>query len=160
VRTLAAALLAALCLAACGDDSDDGGSAKKSDKPAETAAGTACFDSWNQNASADVKGYTLAGVSEKPTMGGTWKGSSFEASTEADGVTVRPGDCVVAQVTTTETEYVFVESSGASGGPKAWHSLEEDGTPLEKPAAAQLEGVVEAKLKGGFGAEGRFEPEG
>jgi hypothetical protein len=156
VRALAAILLAALALAGCGGDDepakDDG------EKRAQTGGGAACVDSWNANASPDVKGYTVAGVSERPTMAGTWKGSSFEGSTEADPVTVRPGDCVVAQVTTTETEYVFVESSPTGGGPKAWHNLEEDGTPLEKPTTAQLEGLVEVKLKG-YGPEGRLEQE-
>ena len=157
VRAVAAVLLATVSLAACGGD-DESSSDGDGEKRAQSGGGTACIDSWNAKASPDVKGYTVAGVSERPTMAGTWKGSSFEGATEADPVTVRPGDCVVAQVTSTETEYVFVESSGADGGPKAWHNLEEDGTPLEKPAAAQLEGVVNAKLKG-YGPEGKLEQE-
>jgi hypothetical protein len=154
VRALAAVLLSALALAACGDEE----SSDEPQNPAQAAGGTACLDSWNQNASPDVKGYTVAGVSERPTMAGTWKGSSFEGSTEAEPVTVRPGDCVVAQVTSTETEYVFVESSGPDGGPKVWHNLEDEGTPLAKPTAAQLDGVVNAKLVG-YGPEGKFEQE-
>ena len=158
VRVLAAALLAALSLAACGGDDDESAPKDSGEKRAQTAGGTACIDSWNAKASPDVKGYTVAGVSERPTMAGTWKGTSFEGSTETDPVTVRPGDCVVAQVTSTETEYVFVESSGADGGPKTWHNLEEEGTPLEKPTPAQLEGLVNAKLKG-YGPEGKLEQE-
>jgi hypothetical protein len=156
VRPLAATLLAVLALAGCGEEDSD--KPDKPDEPAKTAGGTACFDSWNENASPDVKGYTVAGVSERPTIAGTWKGASFEGSTEAEPVTVRVGDCVVAQVTTTETEYVFVESSGADGGPKAWHNLEEEGTPLAEPKEAQLDGVARAKLMG-YGPEGKFEEE-
>ena len=157
MRALAAILLAALALAGCGGDDDesaDGGGEQR----ARTAGGVACIDSWNAKASPDVKGYTVAGVSERPTIAGTWKGASFEGSTEADPVTVRVGDCVVAQVTTTETEYVFVESSGADGGPKAWHNLEEEGTPLAGPKEAQLEGVARAK-RVGYGPDGKFEEE-
>ena len=156
MRALPLALLTACAIAGCGGDDDE--SSGGGQERAQTAGGTACIDSWNAKASPDVKGYTVAGVSERPTMAGTWKGSSFEGSTEGDPVTVRVGDCVVAQVTTTETEYVFVESSGADGGPKAWHNLEEEGTPLAKPRPAQLEGVVQAKLKG-YGPEGRLEQE-
>lgn len=158
MRPLAAVLLATLALAGCGDDDDSPDKPDEPDTSAQTGGGTACFDSWNANASADVKGYTVAGVSERPTIAGTWKGDSFEGSTEADPVTVRVGDCVVAQVTTTETEYVFVESSGADGGPKAWHNLEEEGTPLAEPKESQLEGVSRAKLVG-YGPEGNFKPE-
>ena len=161
--SLAAALLAALTLAAGGGDDDNGGG----DEPTRTTGaeqtteasgggGAGCFESWNAKASPDVKGYTVAGVSEEDTMAGTYKGAEFEASTEGDTVTVKPGDCVVAQVTTTETEYVFVESAPSAGGAKAWHNLEEAGTPLAKPSAAQLEGMATAKLVG-YGPEGKFE---
>jgi hypothetical protein len=162
------ALLAVLALAACGDDDDgDEPATTGAGKPAEPAepaepvsgsGGAACFESWNAKASPDVKGYTIAGVSERDTMAGTYKGKAFEASTEGDGVTVKPGDCVVAQVTTTETEYVFVESAPTAGGPKAWHNLEDEGTPLAEPTEAQFEGLAKARLKG-YGPEGNFEPQ-
>ena len=156
-----AALLAALSLAACGGDDDNGGGepaqTSGGDETAQAAAGAACIESWNAKASPDVKGYTVAGVSEEDTMAGTYKGKAFEGSTEGDPVTVKPGDCVVAQVTTTETEYVFVESAPTAGGPKAWHNLEDEGSPLAKPSAALLDGLTTAKLKG-YGPEGKLEP--
>ena len=166
LTSLTAAVLATLSLAACGGD-DDGGdepaTTTGADKPAQTTeaqaatGGAACFESWNTKASPDVKGYTIAGVSEEESVAGNYKGKAFEASTEGDTVTVKPGDCVVGQVTTTETEYVFVESAPSAGGPKAWHSLEEEGTPLAEPSAAQLDGIAKARLKG-YGPEGNFEP--
>jgi hypothetical protein len=162
--TLLAALLAALSLAACGggDDSDSGGSDEParttgSDKPAAGGKGAACIESWNAKASPDVKGYTVAGVSERDTMAGIYKGEEFEGSTEADTVTVAPGDCVVAQVTTTETEYVFVESAPSPTRGKEWHNLEDEGTPLAKPGPAQLDDIATAKLQG-YGPEGKLVP--
>ncbi|HEX8052625.1 MAG TPA: hypothetical protein VF517_06505 [Thermoleophilaceae bacterium] len=160
-----AALLAALSLAGCGGDDESGSGGDRpaqrtgGDEPAQKAkGGAACIESWNANASPDVKGYTVAGVSEEDTMAGTYRGpEEFEAQTEAETVTVQPGDCVVAQVTSTETEYVFVESAPSPTRGKSWHNLEEEGTPLAKPGAAQLKDVVTAKLKG-YGPEGKLEP--
>jgi hypothetical protein len=161
---LLAALVAALSLAACGDDDDNGGDSPGpaatttgADEPAAAAGGAACIESWNEEASPDVKGYTVAGVSERPVKAGTYKGEEFTASTDSDSVTVRPGDCVVAQVTPTETEYVFVKSRPSSG-PAKWYSLEEEGTPLAEPYA-QLENTADAKLVG-YGPEGKLEPQG
>ena len=151
-----AALLAALALVSCGDDDDDNGGGEPS--PAATTGGAACIESWNEEASTDVKGYTVAGVSERPVKAGTYRGNEFSASTDSDSVTVRPGDCVVAQVTPTETEYVFVKSRPSSGGPVRWYSLEEEGTPLEEPYA-QLEDTADAKLVG-YGPDGKLEPQG
>jgi hypothetical protein len=168
LASLIAAVLATLALAACGGDDDSGGDepatttgaekpAQQQQQPAAGGDGTACFESWNAKASPDVKGYTIAGVSEQDSIAGTYKGKEFEGSTEGDTVTVKPGDCVVAQVTTTETEYVFVESAPTAGGPKAWHNLEDEGSPLAEPTEAQLDGVAKARLKG-YGPEGNFEP--
>ena len=166
MRTPAVAtILIALVLAGCGGDDEPSTSGDKPaepDKPAAPATsggGAGCFESWNAKASQDVKGYTIAGVSERDAVAGTYRGKEFEASTEGDSVTVKPGDCVVGQVTTTETEYVFVESAPTAGGPKAWHNLEEAGTPLAEPGAAQLDGLARARLKG-YGPEGNFEPKG
>ena len=157
ISLLLAALVASVALVACGGDDDDGGG----DEPAAKTiggAGAECIESWTRDASADVKGYTVAGVSEEPAMAGTYKGTPFDGSTEADPATVKPGDCVVAQVTSTETEYVFVKSAAAGGAPQ-WHNLEEDGTPLEKPGAAQLDNLTEAGLTG-YGPEAKLEPAG
>jgi hypothetical protein len=168
MRALSAALATLVLVAAgCGGDDDEPAQTTGAEKPAQTEPaqsapagdGSACFESWNAKASPDVKGYTIAGVSERDAVAGIYKGKEFEGSTEGDSVTVKPGDCVVGQVTTTETEYVFVESAPSAGGPKAWHNLEDEGTPLAEPSAAQLDGPAKARLKG-YGPEGNFEPAG
>ena len=161
ILLLLAALTAPIALVACGGDDDEGGNTPAQTEPpaSTTGRGAECIESWTKDASPDVKGYTIAGVSERPVMAGTYKGERFEASTEADSVTVKPGDCVVAQVTTTETEYVFVRSAPATGGAPAWHNLEEEGTPLAAPNDEQLADLTEARLTG-YGPEAKLAPAG